>query len=218
MPSVMIIGASRGIGLGFVKSYAAADGWQVHATTRTPDTAGELGDVAGDVSLYDLDVTDADQINRLAMAFEGRELDVLIHSAGVMGTGMDRDLVLTINAEAPFQVISALMPAVERSREKKIAILTSHMGARNGGPTPTSTYGASKAALNDRYREVEPEWRARGVNSVIFHPGWVQTDMGGAGASVPVADSVLGMRRVISGLRADASGKFLDWQGKELSW
>ena len=87
--------------------------------------------------LYDLDVTDAGQINRLAMAFEGRELDVLIHSAGVMGTGMDRDLVLTINAEAPFQVISALMPAVERSREKKkITILTSHMGARNGGPDP----------------------------------------------------------------------------------
>ena len=63
MPSVMIIGASRGIGLGFVQAYAAADGWQVHATTRTIDTPGELGAVPGDVTLYELDVIDAGQIH-----------------------------------------------------------------------------------------------------------------------------------------------------------
>ena len=74
------------------------------------------------------------------------------------------------------------MPALERGSDKKIAILSSHMGARNGGPTPTNVYGASKAALNDRYREIEPQWRARGIKSVIFHPGWVQTSMGGSGA------------------------------------
>ncbi len=218
MPSVMIIGASRGIGLGFVQAYAAADGWEVHATTRTLNAPGELGEVPGDVTLYELDVVDAGQINRLAMAFEDRALDVLIHNAGVYGTNMSRDLVLTINAEAPFYVISALMPAIERGREKKIAILSSQMGARNGGPTPTNVYGASKAALNDRFREVEPEWRERGVKSVIFHPGWVQTEMGGAGATLPVADSVRGMRQVIGGLRSDVSGKFLDWQGKEHPW
>jgi len=218
MPSVMIIGASRGIGLGFVQAYAAADGWQVHATTRTLDTPGALGEVEGDVTLYELDVIDAGQIYALAMAFEGRALDLLIHNAGVYGTDMSRDLVLTINAEAPFKVISALMPAILRGHDKKIAILTSHMGARNGGPTPTSVYGASKAALNDHFREVEPEWREAGIASVVFHPGWVQTDMGGGGATVPVADSVRGMRQVIGALRPDDSGKFLDWQGKELSW
>jgi len=214
----MIIGASRGIGLGFAQAYAAADGWQVHATTRTLDNAGALGEIEGDASLYELDVIDAGQIHNLAMAMEGRAIDVLIHNAGVYGRDMSRDLVLTINAEAPFRVISALMPAVERSQDKKIAILSSHMGARNGGPTPTNVYGASKAALNDRYREVEPEWRARGIKSIIFHPGWVQTDMGGAGASVPVAESVRGMRQVISSLREANSGKFLDWQGNELAW
>ena len=218
MPSVMIIGASRGIGLGFVKAYAAADGWQVHATTRTLDAPGELGEVQGDVTLYQLDVVDAGQIHALAMALEGKALDILIHNAGVYGRDMSRDLVLTTNAEAPFQVISALMPAVERSQEKKIVILSSHTGARNGGPTPTDVYGASKAALNDHYREVEPEWRERGINSVAFHPGWVQTDMGGASAPVTVADSVRGMRQVIRTLGPDDSGKFLDWQGKEISW
>ena len=218
MPSVMIIGASRGIGLGFVEAYAAADGWQVHATTRTLETPGALGEVPGDVTLYQLDVIDAGQIRALAMAMEELALDVLIHNAGVYGTGMSRDVTLTINAEAPFMVISALMPAILRGQDKKIAILSSKMGSRNGGPTPANVYGASKAALNDRYREVEPEWRVRGVKSVIFHPGWVQTDMGGSGATVPVADSVRGMRQIIGSLRADDSGRFLDWQGNELSW
>ncbi len=218
MPSVMIIGASRGIGLGFAQAYTAADGWQVHATTRTIDNPGALGEVDGDITLHPLDVIDAGQIQALAMALEGQAIDVLIHNAGVYGHGMSRDLVLTINADAPFHVIAALMPALERGAEKKIAILSSHMGARNGGPTPTNTYGASKAALNDRYREVEPEWRERGIASVIFHPGWVQTDMGGAGASVPVADSVRGMRQVIRSLSLASSGRFMDWQGNEISW
>ena len=74
------------------------------------------------------------------MAVEGQAIDVLIHNAGVYGRGgMSRDMVLTVNAEAPFRVISALMPAVERSEQKKIAILSSHVGARRGGPTPTDT-------------------------------------------------------------------------------
>ena len=218
MPSVMIVGASRGIGLGFVEAYAAADGWKVHATTRTLDAPGDLGEVEGDVTLYQLDVIDAGQIHALAMALEGQAIDLLIHNAGVYGHDMSRDLVLTTNAEAPFKVINALMPAVGRGRQKKIVILSSHTGARNGGPTPAGVYGASKAALNDRYREIEPEWRARAIVSVAFHPGWVQTDMGGASASVTVADSVRGMRQVIGALRPDDSGKFLDWQGKELSW
>lgn len=218
MPSVMIIGASRGLGLGIVQAYAAADGWQVHATTRTLESPGELGGVEGDVTLYQLDVIDAGQIHALAVALEGRAIDLLIHNAGVYGDDMSRDLVLTTNAEAPFKVINALMPAVDRGQQKMIVILSSHTGSRNGGPTPSGVYGASKAALNDRYREVEPEWRERGIVSVAFHPGWVRTDMGGASAPVTVADSVRGMRQMIRTLGRDDSGKFLDWQGKEIPW
>lgn len=218
MPSVMIIGASRGIGLGFAKAYAAADGWQVHATTRTISAPGELGGVPGDVSLYELDVTNAGHIVALASAFEDCAIDVLIHNAGVHGDKTSRDETLSINAEAPFHVIDALLPAVERGSEKKIAILSSQMGARHGGGTPSSAYGASKAALNDRFREVEPEWRARGITSIIFHPGWVQTDMGGASASIPVVESVRGMRQVIAEARPTDSGNFLDWRGRVHSW
>lgn len=217
MPSVLIVGASRGIGLGFARAYAA-DGWEVHATTRTPDAPGELGEIDGDIALYGLDVGNAGQIAALAHVFDERGLDVLIHNAGVYGTGMSRDEVMHINAEAPFHVVEALMPAVARGDQKKIAILTSQMGARHGGRTPTALYGASKCALNDRFREIEPGWRAKGLTSIVFHPGWVKTDMGGSGASISVRESVSGMREVIEGLTQDDSGSFLTWRGEIHPW
>lgn len=216
MPSVLIVGASRGIGLGFAEAYAA-DGWEVHATTRSPDRPGELGDIAGDVTVYALDVRDADGIADLAAVFDGRGLDVLIHSAGVL-RGVEREEMMAVNADAPMNVVAALLPAVERGDDKKIAILTSQLGARNGGGTPSGLYGESKCLLNDRFREAEPEWRAKGITSVVFHPGWVATDMGGAGAPVSVGESVSGMRRVIAGLEPGDSGKFLTWKGTEHPW
>jgi NAD(P)-dependent dehydrogenase (short-subunit alcohol dehydrogenase family) len=216
-PSVLIVGASRGIGLGFARAYAA-DGWEVHATTRSIAKPGELGEVPGDVILYELDVVNRAQIGALAQAFSNRSLDVLIHNAGIHGDGMPRAEVMRVNAEAPFEVVGALLPAVERGGMKKIAILTSQTGARHGGRPPSGIYGASKCALNDRFREIEPEWRAKGVAAVVLHPGWVKTDMGGRGAPISVRDSVAGMRREIEQLNPEKSGSFLTWKGVVHPW
>lgn len=216
MASVLIVGASRGIGLGFAESFAA-DGWEVHATTRTPDNPGELGAVAGNITIHGLEVRDQNQIDALASTFDGRGLDLLIHSAGVL-RGVSRDEMMAINADAPMAVVEALLPAVERGSERKIAILTSQMGARHGGGTPSADYGASKCLLNDRYREIEPEWAAKGITSAVFHPGWVSSDMGGRSAPVSVNESVSGMRRVIGALEPSDSGKFLTWKGTEHAW
>ena len=221
MPTVAIIGASRGIGLGFAEAYAA-DGWTVHATTRTPLRPGALGAVGGarggSVTLHEMDVVNAGHIAALAAALDGVGLDVLIHNAGVYGDGLSREQVMEINAEAPIRVVEALLPALERGAQRKIAILTSQMGAKHGGRAPSGTYGASKAALNDSFRDREPQWRQRGMTAVVFHPGWVQTDMGGRNASVTVKASVAGMRKVIAGLQPADSGRFLTWQGRELAW
>lgn len=216
MASVLIIGASRGIGLRFAQTFAP-DGWEVHATTRTPENPGALGDIAGNVTIHGLEVRDQDQIDALAAAFEGRGLDLLIHSAGVL-RGVNRDEMMAINADAPMAVVGALLPAVERGAGHKIAILTSQMGARHGGGTPSADYGASKCLLNDRFREAAPEWAAKGITAVVFHPGWVSTDMGGRGAPVSVNESVSGMRRVIDALEPSESGKFLTWKGTEHAW
>jgi len=215
--SVAIIGASRGIGLGFVQSYAA-DGWKVHATIRSLEKPGAIDRIQGDIKIHRLDVRDGEQILALAEEFKGREIDVLIHNAGVFGKGMTHEDVMAINAEAPFNVINALLPTMLRGKMKKVAVLTSQMGARNGGPTPTGLYGHSKCVLNDRFREIELTWRKSGITAIVFHPGWVRTDMGGRFAPLSVEKSVTGMRNVIKTLAPTASGSFFTWKGKIHPW
>lgn len=217
MPTVMIIGASRGIGLELARQYAAA-GWRVHATTRTPTQPGPLGRLAGDVVLHALEVRNTVQIDALAEAVGLEGIDVLIHNAGVSGRGMQRDEVMAINAQAPLTVAQAMLPAVIRSTEKKMVLLTSQLGARYGSTRSLGLYGDSKAALNDAFRTLAPAWGSTGVIAIVMHPGWVRTDMGGTSASLSVAESVTGMRQVIAHLTAAAHGHFLTWNGREHPW
>ena len=217
MPTAAIIGASRGIGLGLVERYAG-EGWRVHATTRTPERPGALGEVAGDVRLHGLEVTDRSQHRALRAALDGEAIDVLIHNAGVYGTGMRTATVNRINAEAPFEVAERLMAAVLRSEQRKIALITSMMGARRGSTRSLGTYGDSKAALNDRFRELAENWRERGCLAVVIHPGWVRTDMGGRNAAVSVEESARGICDLMAGLDASGHGRFWTWEGREHPW
>ena len=131
MPSVAVIGASRGIGLGLVERYAA-EGWRVHATTRTPRDPGALGEVAGDVRIHGLEATDPVQRRAFRDALADEAIDVLIHNAGVYGDGMTAAEVNRVNAEAPIETAELLMDAVVRSGQRKMALITSMMGARRG--------------------------------------------------------------------------------------
>ena len=217
MSTVMIIGASRGIGLELARQYAN-DGWRVHATTRTLAQPGALGALAGDIVLHALEVREAVQIAALAAAVEQEGIDVLIHNAGVSGWGMSRTEVMAINADAPIKLAQALLPAVSRSTEKKIVLMTSQLGARYGRRRSLGLYGDSKAALNDAFRTLAPEWGRQGVRAMVMHPGWVRTDMGGASASLSVVESVAGMRQVIARLTVVQHGRFWPWNGREHPW
>ena len=217
MPTVAVIGASRGIGLGLVERYAQA-GWRVHATTRTPESPGALGGVAGDVRLHGLEVTDRAQQRAFRDALGDEAVDVLIHNAGVYGDGMSAAAVNRVNAEAPIELAGLLMDAVVRSKQRKIALVTSTMGARRGSSRSLGTYGESKAALNDRFRALEAGWRGRGCLAIVIHPGWVRTDMGGPRAAISVAESARGICRVIAGLDESGHGRFWNWDGNEHPW
>ena len=180
MPTVMIIGASRGIGLELARQYAN-DGWRVHATTRTPAQPGPLGALAGDIVLHALEVRDAAQIAALATAVEHEGIDVLIHNAGVSGWGMSRAEVMAINADAPIRVAQALLPAVTRSTEKKIILMTSQLGARYGRRRSLGLYGDSKGCPQRRLAcpgsGVEPTRRDRHCHASrvgAHRHGWCQ--------------------------------------------
>ena len=111
-----------------------------------------LGELRGDVQVHELEVTDRAQQRALGAALASEAIDVLIHNAGVYGTGMRAATVNRINAEAPIEVVEALMGAVLRSNQKKIALISSQVGARRGSRRSLGKYGDSKAALNDRFR------------------------------------------------------------------
>lgn len=213
--SVLVVGASRGIGLGLVRQYAAA-GWDVHATTRSSDS-GDLGNIDGALQLHQLDVRNVGQINALAAALREDAIDVVIHNAGIY-RGHSRDELMEVNAEAPIRVAQTLIDADRISDNGKVVLMTSGMGSRRGRAGSLGDYGDSKAALNDEFRLRAPAWRLAGVIGIVMHPGWVRTEMGGQGATLSIDQSATGIRRVIAGLSSSDHGRFYNWDGTEQPW
>ena len=224
MPTILITGAKRGLGLEFVRQYAA-DGARVHATVRDPADAAELAAIGGDVTVHALDMTDRAALARLPAQLGNEPIDIAVLNAGVMGErimgpeGGDKWLdVLAVNTVAPTLLALALLPQLRTAQGRAVAV-TSQMGSiednTSGGFVP---YRSSKAALNAAWRSLGVDWKAEPVALAVVHPGWVQTDMGGQAAPTKPADSIAGMRRVIDGLQPGAGCPFLDFRGKTLPW
>jgi NAD(P)-dependent dehydrogenase (short-subunit alcohol dehydrogenase family) len=227
MPTVLITGANRGLGLEFSRQYAA-DGWRVIACARHADAPALQALVAAEprVSAHALDVTDPAGVDRLAAALSGTPIDVLLNVAGVMGSKRfgatdyaEWTRVLAVNVLAPMKMAEAFVEHVAASEEKKIVTLTSRMGSigdnSSGG---YYAYRSAKAAANAVMKSLALDLAGRGIIAVPIHPGWVRTDMGGSSAPLEAPDSVAGMRKVIAGLTPADSGKFLQYEGKELAW
>lgn len=226
MATILVTGANRGIGLEFVRQYAR-DGASVIACCRNPDKADTLKAVPGDVRVLALDVADSASVARLAAALQNQPIDILINTAGVYGptrqSANDTDFegfveTLRINSLAPLMVAQALRPNLMAGRDRKVAVLTSKMGSISDSSGGVLAYRASKAALNMIMHGVAQAWAKDGIAVAILHPGWVQTDMGGPGALITVEESVKGLRARIAELAPRNSGRFLDYQGKEIGW
>lgn len=240
MPTVLVTGSNRGLGLEFVRQYAA-DGWHVLACARAPDRAEALHEIAasagGRVEVHALDVTDHAVVDALAARLAGRPIDVLLNSAGTMGRrnfakeglAMDRfgesDFddwagIFRVNMMGPMKMAGAFAPHVAASAEKKIVALTSVIGsiASNtiGG---LYSYRASKAGLNAIMRSMAIDAGKRyGIIAAPIHPGWVRTELGGPRADLDAPTSVAGVRNVIAGLTKEKAGRFWMYDGTELPW
>lgn len=219
MPTVLITGANRGIGLEFARQYAA-DGWNVIATAR--QSSPEL-DALG-VRVEPLDLSDPDAVAGFAERMSG-PLDLFIANAGTshpMDTRTAQDAsdwqkMMMVNVIAPFQLAQALLPRLAEARGKAICI-SSGMGSiadSSGGWIP---YRTSKAALNMAWSCLALEAKPLSVTAVALSPGWVKTRMGGAGAEITTGESVGDMRKLIDRLTIDETGKFLRRDGSELPW
>lgn len=240
MPTVMVTGASRGLGLELTRQYAES-GWQVLACVRNPQAAEDLQRIASfsaqRVSVHALDVEDHASIDRLARELAAKPIDVLINSAGTMGRRSfaeegkqfgrfgDSDYedwaqVFRLNVMGPMKMAEAFVEQVACSDQKKLITLSSILGSIDkntiGG---LYAYRASKAAVNAIMRSMAIDLaRSHGIIATALHPGWVRTDMGGPNADIDAVTSASGMRRVIEGLDPSKAGRYWVYDGSELPW
>ena len=231
MPSVLITGANRGIGLEFARQYLA-DGWQVYAACRDPTSASELRRLAQasdhNLRILALDVTNPETVKAVAAELDGQAIDLLLNNAGVGGPrgqtigNIDYKAwarVLDVNTVGAMRVSEAFVDNVARSERKLIVTLTSGMGSLADNTSGGSiAYRSSKAAVNMVMRSLAIDLAPRGITCVVVNPGWVLTDMGGTHATMTPAESVTRLRRLIENLGPAQSGKFFNHDGREYPW
>ncbi len=232
MKTTLITGANRGIGLEFCRQYAA-DGWRVLACSRHPETSAALGKLAAQypplITIHALDVADHAQIERLAQALADESIDLLINNAGIYpdsdksGFGhtdyAEWSHAFRVNTMATLKMAEVFAAQVARSKQKTIVALTSKMGSiADNGSGGSYLYRSSKVAMNMVVKSLAIDLRSSGIIAVVFHPGWVKTDMGGPNALISSEQSVSGMRHTIGNLTLAGSGAFFSYDGRVIPW
>ncbi|RMF76948.1 MAG: SDR family oxidoreductase [Chloroflexi bacterium] len=234
---VFITGANRGIGLEFVRQLLAR-GDRVFATARRPQQADALQHLVTtypqQLSILKLDVADNDAIEAAyqAVQAETNALDLLINNAGIIGMSDDRSqqafgnlnfedtlYVLRVNAVGPLMIAQRFVELLKAGNSPRLVNITSQLGSlsrkTSGG---RYHYDGSKAALNMFTRTLAFDLLPHGIVTIMIHPGWVQTDMGGDSANLTPQAAVKSMLHLFDNLTKDSAGRFYKWDGSEHAW
>lgn len=227
MPTVLITGANRGIGLALTQQYLA-DGWSVIATARDPKAATALSALKGDLRVEALEVVDDKAIAALAETLSSTAIDLLFNNAGISGResgtlgSIDSDVwmeTFRVNAVAPIKVAEAFVSHVAASEKKMMAFVSSRLGSiglnLEGG---RYGYRSSKAALNMAAKSLAVDLAPKGIIVIALHPGHVATDMGGKSAPVTPDASAAGMRRELAAAGKADNGTFINYDGERFGW
>ena len=223
--TALIIGASRGLGLGLVNRLYE-DGWKVTATVRNPQKPGALADVPG-VRIEQLEMNDPAQLDTLAERLTGQLFDLVFVNAGVMGplpqdvenvTHQEIGDLFMTNVVAPIRVARRLVEHV-CEQTGVLAFMSSILGGvavPDGGEI--CLYKASKAALNSMINSFVVAQPRHDLCVLAMHPGWVKTDMGGENAEIDVLTSTRGMLEQIKAQSGTAGLRFINYKGEPLVW
>ena len=220
MHTVLVIGASRGIGLALVQHYCAA-GSRVIATVR--DAEGRRRVQALGAEVHRLDVVDPASVSSLAWLLDGEKIDVALYVAGVWSdlradtppTQQAFDRVMHTNVLGAMQVLPQVAPLVQAAGGV-LGLLSSEMSRLDDAGPDAWLYRVSKAALNMVVASSQMQWP--GARVVALDPGWVQTDMGGAAAPLTIAQSVQGLLQTLAGVKDADTGHLLRYDGARQAW
>jgi NAD(P)-dependent dehydrogenase (short-subunit alcohol dehydrogenase family) len=225
--TALIVGASRGLGLGLAEEHLRR-GWTVVATERgRSDTLHALAEGSGGrLRVETVDVAEDHQNRALAGRLSGETFDLVFLNAGVTGAPdlssaprEEVDAIMHANAFGPYKLARLLLERV-RPRTGVVAFMSSGMGSvgenTSGG---WDVYRASKAAQNVLARSLAvTEAQSLGITVLSINPGWVKTDMGGPGASIDVPTSVRGIADQIERRAGSGEHAFVGWNGRILPW
>lgn len=234
--AVLITGANRGIGLGFVKHYLNLDNYSIIACCRDPSIATELVNLSknnnnnnSSIEIQKLDITSKSDRSDLVENLKNRSLDIVFLNAGMYGESeevfgelSEKNLLDVIFTNSISQIMLAqdLWPFLAQGNEKLMVVLSSKMGSIGDNTKGGSySYRASKAALNALMRSLSLDLYDKGLRLKLIHPGWVQTRMGGGNALITIDDSVNGILSIINNNNSLlSSGEFLDYSGTVVPW
>ncbi len=231
MATVLITGASRGLGYELAKQFAEA-GNRVFATCRNPEKADNLRAVAsasgGRMAVHRMDIGDMESVKACAAELGPVPIDIVINNAGVWGglatqvfENMDYGnwaYEMNIMTMGPFRVLQTFMPNVLASGQKKIITMTSQVAAHSYKKIVGYSYAAAKAGLNRLITALAREFADKGVTMILLHPGWIRTDMAGPVADTDPPDAAAMNIELINRLTTADNGKFLKGTGEGHEW
>lgn len=232
MPSVLVTGSNRGLGLEWVRQYVK-EGWRVYATCRHPSEANDLKALAecyGEMTIHRLDVTKVDEIDALRRELMTESIDVLINNAGIYiekyssprldGIRFDEwEMSFRINTLGCFRVTGALREMLSKSEKRLVVAISTHMGSiAEINESGSYYYRSSKAALNAALKGLSLELKPLGIGVLILHPGWNNTRMGGPDAPYRPQKTIEGMRKRIEEFTLNDTGRFFRFDGSEIPW
>ena len=231
MSTVMIVGATRGIGLELTKQYSE-DGNKVIACARDMNAASQLDELASgseNIRIEELDIAEALSIESAASRIGKDSIDSIIIVAGYVGGMPENQTIdnididewhrtLNINTIGPLLVARAFKENLSSSGNGNLMILSSQLAASTWPMGGMYVYSTTKAAVSKVGQILALDWAEDPIIVSIMHPGWVQTDMGGPAAEITAEESASGIRNVISGLKKEDSGNFYKWNGEIHPW
>lgn len=226
MTTILITGTNRGIGLELARQ-ALAKGWTVYGSARSPVTNPDAH-ICGHPQFHDFvfDVTDHAAVRAAAAGIDG-PIDILINNAGIIGPdGNALELAdfggfaetLAVNTIAPLVVAQAFLPHLKKSARARVLTISSSMGSLSYAKSDRIAYRASKAAVNKVMQGLATDLKPEGIAVASIHPGWVQTDMGGAEADITPQKSAGAILTLAEGLSLEKSGRFFNWDGSSAAW